>query len=952
MKVEHLLKPAVVFLGVMFGICVVTISHRDRFPGNSFRFDPALNLDQGQPASIGLGEDLEARERYEWMRLHDPATGKIPDGIREKELAFASTLPKKEQSALLKGSAVQAYTWSARGPYNVGGRTRALGIDVTNTNLILAGGVSGGMWRTIDAGTSWTRTTDIAALQSVSCLVQDIRSGKTNIWYYGTGELFGNSASGGGGAILRGDGIFKSTNSGQSWTKLSFTSTNVPQSFDQVFDYVWNVAIDPSNSSQDEVYAATLGSIQRSTDGGVNWTPARGASTATAAASDSRYTDIAVTSTGVVYAGMSQASSTVGVSAASRGIWRSTDGITWTSITPASFPTQYSRMVVGVAASNENIVYVLVTGTNGTNGTDQINSHQFWKYTFTSGVGNGNGSEGNGGTWVNRGANLPSESGVSGNAIFDTQGGYDMLVKVKPDNPDFVILGSTNLYRSTDGFATTSNWKRIGGYAGPSNYTLYGNHHPDQHSGMFIPGSNVIFYSGHDGGVTMTSDVTVASVVWAWLNNSYTTSQFYTVTLDHGTSGDASVMGGLQDNGTWQTTSTNPIVAWTSPLGGDGSYCAYQNGGAIAYASAQNAQIYKLTSSAFVRIDPTGGSYGFLFIVPLILDPNNNNIMYLNGDKIIWRNNDLSAILADNSYTTKSTNWDSLSTVRGTGLVTALAISKTPANVLYYGTTTSGVFKMNSANSGLPTPVDISTGKGFPSNAYVSCIAVDPNNASNAMVVFSNYSVQSLFYTTDGGTSWTNVSGNLEQNLDGTGNGPSCRWAVIHHGGTGTVYFVGTSTGLYSTSVLNGTSTSWSQEGSSTIGNVVVDMIDNRNSDGAVVVGTHGNGVFSATVITSVSQLPDVIPTEFRLMQNYPNPFNPSTTIRYSITKRGRVRLNVYDATGKQVATLVDQEQSAGTYEATWDAQTLAQTSVASGVYFARLEHGNRASTQKMMLLK
>ncbi|MGB2868805.1 MAG: T9SS type A sorting domain-containing protein [Bacteroidota bacterium] len=943
MKKSTVLHIIVATAGFALGLASVvdTAHHQSRAQWGTFSIKPAE--EEQAPSSIGVGENPNARELYEWTRLHDPRSGTIPPGIREKELAFSARLPKKVSSAMAKSSGTQVFSWSPRGPYNVGGRTRALAVDVSNTNRILAGGVSGGMWLSADAGANWSRTTSLSeVIQSVTAVAQDTRGGHTATWYYGTGELSGNSAFGGGNSSYRGDGMFKSTNGGGTWSKLAATATNSPQTFDPPWDYIWNVAIDPSNASQEEVYAATVAAIMRSSDGGASWTLVRGNTS-----SGPRYTDVVVTSTGVVYAAMSAIDFNLATySATDKGIWRSTDGVSWTNITPAGFPSQYSRIVLGVAPSDQNTVYFVVQGTNGTNGTDQINSHQFWKYTYVSGDGSGAN-----GTWANRGVNLPNESGVSGNAVFDTQSGYDMIVRVKPDDPNFVIVGSTNLYRSTDGFATNANWKRIGGYAGPANYSLYTTHHPDQHSGLFKPGSNVIYYSGHDGGVTVTNDVTATTVAWSTLNNGYTTGQFYTVALDHGSNGDMTVIGGLQDNGTWQAATDIPTSAWSSLLGGDGAYCAISDGGVAAYVSAQNGQIYELTSTGFVRVDPTGGNYGTLFIVPFALDPNNSVIMYLNGDKIIWRNKNLFGITVDNTSTTKTTNWDSLSTVRGTGSVTALAVSKTPSNILYYGTSSGSVYRMLNANTGLPTPVDIGSGKGLPA-AYVSSIALDPTNADNALVVFSNYGVQSLFSTTNGGTSWTNVSGNLEQNADGSGNGPSCRWAVVHRGGTGVVYFVGTSVGLYSTSVLNGSSTSWAQEGPGTIGNVVVDMIDNRNSDGTVVVGTHGNGVFSSTVLTSVERVANGIPSHFDLGQNYPNPFNPTTRIRYTIPEPGNVRLRVFDIRGNEVTTLVDESQSAGVYEAFWNGADRSGIPVSSGTYFYRLESGNRTSTQKMLLLK
>lgn len=83
----------------------------------------------------------------DWQRnrLADPATGKIPHGIRKRELAFARGL---QQSKNKYSQDNPEYDWQALGPHNVGGRTRAFAIDVTNESVMLAGGVSGGLWRT------------------------------------------------------------------------------------------------------------------------------------------------------------------------------------------------------------------------------------------------------------------------------------------------------------------------------------------------------------------------------------------------------------------------------------------------------------------------------------------------------------------------------------------------------------------------------------------------------------------------------------------------------------------------------------------------------------------------------------------------------------------------------------------------------------------------------------
>ena len=89
------------------------------------------------------------------------------------------------------------------------------------------------------------------------------------------------------------------------------------------------------------------------------------------------------------------------------------------------------------------------------------------------------------------------------------------------------------------------------------------------------------------------------------------------------------------------------------------------------------------------------------------------------------------------------------------------------------------------------------------------------------------------------------------------------------------------------------------------------------------------------------------LPTEFALEQNYPNPFNPTTTFRYSIPTQSKVVVKVYDILGKEIATLMDEEKSVGTYEITWNA-----TNLPSGVYFYQLKAGNFIETKKMILLK
>ena len=112
-----------------------------------------------------------------------------------------------------------------------------------------------------------------------------------------------------------------------------------------------------------------------------------------------------------------------------------------------------------------------------------------------------------------------------------------------------------------------------------------------------------------------------------------------------------------------------------------------------------------------------------------------------------------------------------------------------------------------------------------------------------------------------------------------------------------------------------------------------------------VVPRTNADYVGAPTTLVGESKVN--LPLHFSLGQNYPNPFNPSTTIRYSVPTAGKVLIRVYNILGQDVATLVNTQQSAGTYNVIFDASRLA-----SGMYFYRISSGNFVQVKKMLLLK
>ena len=101
------------------------------------------------------------------------------------------------------------------------------------------------------------------------------------------------------------------------------------------------------------------------------------------------------------------------------------------------------------------------------------------------------------------------------------------------------------------------------------------------------------------------------------------------------------------------------------------------------------------------------------------------------------------------------------------------------------------------------------------------------------------------------------------------------------------------------------------------------------------------------------SQTISTIPTLYKLYVNYPNPFNPQTRIKFELSKASQITLKIFDVLGKEIRTLIDQFQNAGSYSVDWDGKDKLGEQVASGIYLYRMQvNGNIAQSRKMMLLK
>ncbi|MFO7445292.1 MAG: sialidase family protein [Ignavibacteriaceae bacterium] len=777
------------------------------------------------------------RLEYFIQLLRDPATGKIPDYIRQRELAYAKKLNLTAKS-LQKTS---AFTWNEAGPYDVGGRTRALAVDVTNPNTILAGGASGGIWKSTDNGESWVLKSGTSNILSVTTIAQDPRPGFTNIWYYASGEYMGGSGEDlGSTARFTGDGVYKSTDNGESWQVLPSTLSANPTGWESYFDYVLKMVVSPVNGNIFLV-ANAIG-IYRSTDGGNSFTLVLGG------INHHIYSDISVASNGNLAAVLSRASGSI-TTDNEPGIYKSTDnGNNWTNITPANYPAASMRSLIQIAPSNPNTAYVL-TYTGAV--VDDKEEIKFYKINVANGASD------------DRSNNLPDYSSLGGqvadNALIYTQYNYNMVLAVKPDDENFVIVGGTSLFRSMDGFAvkpalSSSKTVWIGGYHREEFF--YPGFHPDVHSFSFDPTDPNKMWWGHDGGLSYTTDIrnTTYSQFFPWKNknNGYNVTQFYHISISPN-AGDNRIIGGTQDNGSPFFRYTGTEASSEDISSGDGAFSYI--GKNFAYTSSQNGTVIRLRydqqgSPAFENgwgnITPSDAD-GQSFINPFCVDPNNENVMYYPAGNSLWRNNTLGSIPDYQNQTT--IGWTKLNsfTVPSGYSISALTVSTTPASILYYGASgdqAPKIYKVTGAATATNGAVDISI-PGVPEGAYVHNIAVNPDDADEIIAVFSNYNIIGLYHSTNGGQSYTAIEGNLQGDTENPG--PSLRSASILPSDDGTTYFIATSIGLFSTSHLDGNNTTWTQEGANVLGNVIVDHVVSRKSDGLIVAGTHGRGAFVGT---------------------------------------------------------------------------------------------------------
>ncbi|MGF2413390.1 T9SS type A sorting domain-containing protein [Ferruginibacter sp.] len=456
---------------------------------------------------------------------------------------------------------------------------------------------------------------------------------------------------------------------------------------------------------------------------------------------------------------------------------------TWTS--PATtFPTQYNVDL----ASNGNTLYALPS-------TSAFEVTTIYKST------NG------GANWAATGTTPAFTSG---------QAWYCMAVAVDPANANNVIVGSLDCYKTTNG---GTSWTKISEWVGTTGQYV----HADQQIITWRSNNQVLI--GCDGGVHYSAN---GGTTITDRNQGLRIKQFYAV-ANHPTSTNY-FLAGAQDNGVHQMNNAT-IGASVEVTGGDGAFVHIdQNQGQYQWGSYVYNQYRRSTNSGSTWTSVNYSSSAGRFINPTDYD-DVNNIMYASGVAnafVRWSN-------PQTGSTFTSVTMSGLSS----GKVSAVKVSPYTNHTVFFGGGGSGItpslIKATAANATPAFTSIIGTGMTTAS-ANISCIELGTTE-QNIIVVYSNYGVNNVWVTSNGGTTWTAIDGNLPD--------MPVRWAMFYPGDN-TKAIIATETGIWQTSLINGASTVWDPE--TGFPNVRVDMLQYRASDGLLSAATHGRGLFTTTI--------------------------------------------------------------------------------------------------------
>lgn len=460
--------------------------------------------------------------------------------------------------------------------------------------------------------------------------------------------------------------------------------------------------------------------------------------------------------------------------------YRSNDnGVTWSTTSTTGLPTSgNNRGLIGVTPINPDVVYLLYSKNDDGYGG-------LWKST-------------DGGLSFNMQSDSPNLMGWDSDASDDGgQGWYDLAFAVSPTNENLVFVGGVNVWKSTDGgvnWNISSHWYGGGG-------TEY--MHADEHMLRYNP-ANGILYSGNDGGLYKSTN---NGNNWTDISDGLQISQFYKIGISQ-TNADL-LLAGAQDNGTLRGNSAHD---WDAVRGGDGMDCAIDPSDAsIMYSTIYYGalDISYDGGNSWNNIAPSDDG---AWVTPFKVDQNNPNRIVA-GYTMVYE-----------SYN-KGASWDTISaTFNGGEKLDAMALSLSNPEVIY-------VAESEKIYSTIDGGLDWNfQGTGF-TYSNVTDLEVHPSNPQRVWASYSGYTEESkVFYSTDGGDNWTNITYNL----------PNLPANALAYYNTNETMFVGTDIGVW---YMDSTMSEWEifNQG---MPHVVVTDLEIQHTANKLYAGTFGRGVW------------------------------------------------------------------------------------------------------------
>lgn len=684
---------------------------------------------------------LEPGLQFRRLQLQDENGVIDPNGLRKAKEHIekmkqvqAERSQNREDQIQEAGIARDSWTWL--GPGNIGGRIRTIAIQPGNANNMFVGSVSGGIWRTGNAGATWFPVNDFMANLAVTTIV--INPADNNIMYAGTGEGFGN------GDALQGGGIFRSGDQGVTWTQLATTNNGN-------FNFVNRIAVSPDGAT---LLAATNVGIWRSTDSGANWF----------LRTFNQALDVDFHPTDSTRAVVGELGNAI-FSTNGGQTWSATATVTFTpAIANGGTPQTDARVELAYSPNAPLTVYA---GVNQNSGEVYRSIDGGQNYTRVS----------------------------TGTNYMGNQGWYNNAVWVNPQNSNFVVVGGIHLWRSTDGGVTLTQISN-----GSTNSAHADHHAIVSHPGFDNNNNRTVFFGNDGGIHRTGNVATVSNTNgWTELNNELGITQFYgaagavngvivggtqdngTLRFSGGTESWTSTAGGDGGFVSADQTDSNFFYGETQNLG------VFRSSDGGQTVAAINVGIGDAPPNCGAPMQPVCQTN---FIAPLTLDPVAPNTL-LAGGWSLWRTNDARGT---------TPTWTVIKVPNGAlppppgqtdpRPISAITVSPGSSSFILVGHNNGNVFRTFNGNSTTPTWTQV--GLALPQRFVTRLVIDNSRNPNWIYATFGGFNGDNVYRSTDLGASWADITGN---GTTGLPNVP-VRSLVIHPHNRNLLY-VGTEIGIF-----------------------------------------------------------------------------------------------------------------------------------------------------------